>query len=69
MATLEKITYALTSSVKVAPYQYIKPEISAVVTIDPGDNIEKVFDDLSETVKKEMKKQEKQIAKDYKANK
>ncbi len=53
---ITEITIGLTTSVKIAPYEYAKPEFSATASVDEGDKVEDVITYLKEVVNQELTK-------------
>ncbi len=63
MAKITEITYEVASTVKVREYEYAKPRISVTIALEDGDDEESIFKDLTETVRKELKQEIKQLGK------
>ena len=63
MAKLKEITYGLGTTVKVRDYEYAKPHIAVTMTIDPTDDEEAVFQELTTVVREELKKETKVLLK------
>ena len=48
------VTVGLTTSVKIAPYEYAKPEYSLTANLEDGDSLEQVTTELKKLVSDEL---------------
>ena len=63
MAHIKEITYEVAATVKIREYEYAKPKIAVTISLDSGDNEEEIFSELTDTVRKELKKEIKKLEK------
>ena len=62
---ITEITIGITDSVKLAPYEYAKPEVRLTAQVEDGESAEKVKASLTERVKDELAKLSAQLKADY----
>ena len=67
MALLKELTYKLGATVKIEEYQYVKPEISVTLEVEEGDDSDKIFKQLTDTVREELDKEVKRLKKQYRS--
>ena len=53
---ITEVTVGLTRSVKIAPYEYAKPELSMTAQLEDGETVEAVIALLKEKISKELTK-------------
>lgn len=63
MASIKEITYEVATTVKVKEYEYCKPKISVTIALDPADDEEAVFNELTTVVRGELKKETEKLIK------
>lgn len=64
MARIKEITYEVATTVKVREYEYCKPRISVTLELMDGDDESLIFDELTSTVRSELKKETKKLIKE-----
>lgn len=63
MAHIREITYEVAATTKVRDFEYCKPRIAVTISLEPGDDEQAIFDDLTNTVRKELDKEIKKLKK------
>jgi len=53
---IKEVTIGLTTSVKIAPYEYAKPEVSLTAIVEDGESYTEVVEDLKAKVSDELNK-------------
>ncbi len=61
MASIKEITYDVTASIKIREFEYCKPKIAITISLDKDDDESVIFDELTETLRHELKKEIKQL--------
>jgi len=56
MAKITSVTVGLTTSVKIAPYEYVKPEFSMTAQLEKWDKASEIIAELKELVNTELAK-------------
>ncbi len=64
MARIKEITYEVATTVKVREYEYCKPKISVTLELMDGDDESAIFEELTSTVRNELKKETKKLIKE-----
>ncbi len=61
MAYIKEITYEVAATVKIREYEYCKPKIAVTISLEPEDDETKIFEELTDTVRDELKKEIKKL--------
>ena len=63
MAYIKEITYEIGATTKIREFEYCKPKISVTISLEPGDDESKIFEELTSTVHKELDTEIKKLKK------
>ena len=64
MAHISTLSYSLGVTVKIREYEYAKPTIAVEMQLEPTDNPDDVFNELTKTLKSNLNAEIKRLKKD-----